>query len=305
VGTPVRLIPAITIASLLLAGCASGTPGSTGSQGPPGASVGSLSPSAGAPSAPSASAIDHATGATDLLLRLNVGGGFLPPGFLVTEAPAFSLYGDGTVIFRDDSAAPPSVIGSVARKGPFQTAHLSEEQVQATLASAIGPGGLGSARDTYDAPVADAPTTTFTLKAGGLHKTVAIAALGIDTTGGPDGAERAAFARLAQQLARFDGGGQLTTTLYAPARYRGVLGEATDPVSGTVQLWPWPDLTPADWKPAADPGLGSMRRTMTPAEVATLGIPAVEGGFTGLWLHSPAGVLFTFSLRPLLPDEPA
>jgi hypothetical protein len=304
VGTPARLIPAIAIASLLLAGCASGTPGSTGSHGPPGASVGSLSPSAGTSAAPGASAIEHATRATDLLLRLNVGGGFLPPGFLVTEAPAFSLYGDGTVIFRDDSAAPPPLIGSVARKGPFRTAHLSAEQVQATLASAIGPGGLGSARDTYDAPVADAPTTTFTLNAGGLHKTVAIAALGIDIATGPDAAARAAFARLAQQLARFDGGGQ-TTTLYAPARYRGVLGEAADPVNGTVQLWPWPDLTPADWKPAGDPGLGSMRRTMTPAEVAALGIPAVEGGFTGLWIHSPEGVLFTFSLRPLLPDEPA
>ncbi|HEY8760896.1 MAG TPA: hypothetical protein VIP52_08320 [Candidatus Dormibacteraeota bacterium] len=235
---------------------------------------------------------------------MTVGGGFLPPGFLVTEAPAFSLYGDGTVIFRDDSAAPPALSGSVARKGPFRTGRLSEVKIQAALTSAIGPGGLGTARDTYDAPVADAPTTTFTLNAGGLHKTVAIAALGIDTATGPDGPARAAFMRLAQQLTKFDGSGQLATTVYAPARYRGVLGEAGDPVNGTVQLWPWPDLTPADWKPAADPGLGSMRRTMTPAEVAALGIPGSEGGFTGLWLRGGPGLIYTFSLRPLLPDEP-
>jgi hypothetical protein len=303
VGVSARRIPAIAIASVLLAGCAAGATGSSGSSAAPGGS-GSPGPS-GTSTAPRASAIEHATGATDLLLRLDVGGGFLPPGFLVTEAPAFSLYGDGTVIFRDESAAPPLPIGSIVRKGPFRTARLSEDQIQTTLQLAIGPGGLASARDSYPAPVADAPTTTFTLNAGGLHKMVSIAALGIATPNGPDGAARGAFSQLAQQLTRFDDGGQLATSVHAPARYRGVLAEATEPVSGTVASWPWPSLTAADWKPAGDPGPAAVRRTMTPAEVAALGIPAVEGGFTGLWLRRAEGGLFSFSLRPLLPDEPS
>ena len=45
-----------------------------------------------------------------------------------------------------------------------------------------------------------------------------------------------------------------------------------------------------------------MIRTMTPAEIGVLAIPAIEGGFQGLTLQK-AGKLYTFSLRPLLPDE--
>ena len=41
---------------------------------------------------------------------------------------------------------------------------------------------------------------------------------------------------------------------------------------------------------------------MTPTEVALLGIPDVQGGMLGLTL-SKDGKFYTFSLRPLLPDE--
>jgi len=45
-----------------------------------------------------------------------------------------------------------------------------------------------------------------------------------------------------------------------------------------------------------------LARTMTPAEVGARGIPGAEGGLQGLSLQS-GGKLYTFALRPLLPDE--
>ena len=103
------LVPALV---LLVAACSSG--GATTSSGPP------SSPPTGAPSttpstapSPSIGAIDHATGPTDVLLRYDEGGGFVQPAFLATQAPIFTLYGDGTIVFRNPAADPPQPIGSV------------------------------------------------------------------------------------------------------------------------------------------------------------------------------------------------
>ena len=85
---------------------------------------------------------------------------------------------------------------------PFRTAKLGlRAQVQAILADAIGPGGLGAAREDYPpCCVADAPSTTFTLNAGGLEKAVIVGALGFDEPqSSPDDVARNAFAALAQR----------------------------------------------------------------------------------------------------------
>jgi hypothetical protein len=45
-------------------------------------------------------------------------------------------------------------------------------------------------------------------------------------------------------------------------------------------------------------------RLMSPEEVEALGITPFEGGFQGLTLIGPDdGRVYSFSLRPLLPDE--
>ena len=36
-----------------------------------------------------------------MILRYEEGGGFMMAGFIATQAPIFTLYGDGTVIFRN------------------------------------------------------------------------------------------------------------------------------------------------------------------------------------------------------------
>src|SRR5207249_1674920 len=120
---PVRILVLI---ALLMAGC-----GGTGAIPNPSDST----PSSAGPS-PIASPgqfgrIEHATGATDLLLRFEQGGGFVAPTFLATQAPIFSLYGDGTVLFRNPEADPLPLVGSVSPDRPFRMAKLNEDQIQA------------------------------------------------------------------------------------------------------------------------------------------------------------------------------
>src|SRR4029077_2363466 len=131
-------------------------------------------------------------------------------------------------------------------------AQLDEGQIEELLTFALGPGGIGTARDSYiDNGIADAPNTIFTIDAGGLKKTVVVNAIGMEPTGGPDDAARASFKKLADRLRDFDEGGTISTDTFAPTGYRGILIEReVDPnVPGPSPVaWPWKDLTAADFK---------------------------------------------------------
>jgi hypothetical protein len=250
-------------------------------------------------------AIDHKTGSTDVLLRYEEGGGFVMPAFLASQAPHFTLYGDGTVIFRNPMLELPAAEGSVGMFNPMRTTKLTEEQIQELLLLALGEGGLAVARPNYEnTMVADASTAIFTIDAGGVEKTVSVYALGMDTQAGADAAARAAFQKLAQRLTDFDQGGAFETAVYEPQAYRAVLMEAPGVQAPDVRAWPWPDLNVTDFKPSADPnGLQLPQRTMTPAEIEKLDVKDFQGGFQGLVLKGPDGKLYTLSVRPLLPDD--
>jgi hypothetical protein len=258
------------------------------------------------PSAASVGAIDHATKPTDVLLRYDVGGGLMMPGSSATQTPIFTLYGDGTVVFRNQASEPPPAIGSVTPMSPLRTARLSEDQIQAVLEEALGQGGLGIAHESYENPmVADAGTTTFDVHAGGVDKTVSVVALGMDTPGVPDAIARAAFQHLAEHLADFDAGGTVTTDVYVPADYRAILMDGTGQV-GAVP-WPWKSIKPADFAFPADPNVFQLAtKAISAADVDALGLGPVQGGFQGMVLNGPAdGKVYALSLRPLLPDETA
>jgi hypothetical protein len=296
-----RLAPIGLLSTLLLTACV-GTGSSPGASAPP-------TPSQ-TPTGTPTPAIDHPTGATAVILRMSTGGGFLAPGALLTEIPEFSLYGDGTVIFRDPakSYVEPARPDGIGLRLPFQTAHLSEPQVQAILADAIGPGGLGTAREDYPpCCVADAPSTTFTLNAGGLEKVVTVGALGFDEPqSSPDDTARAAFAALAQGLVAPDLGG-VTVTNFLPSAYRGILAEGQPDPSATVapRPWPWTSFGPADFRPSGPDGLAVPTRSLTTADVAALKLEGVEGGASSIALRTANGKVYLLALRPLLPDEPS
>jgi hypothetical protein len=285
-----RLLPASLVLVLVLAAACS-----------PAAAGPTSGPSTGPTSEPTPTAvagIEHPTGATDIVIRVETSGGFVPVEFLATSAPSFTLYGDGTVVFRDDQAPPPDPVGSVMRSVPFQTIKLDEEGIQALLEFAVGPGGIGVAAGPYMGHVADMPSTVFTVNADGRQKQVSITALTPDMHDPQDALIVTALASLAEKLRTF-GASIAGEVVYEPAGYRGVL-QKIDQANGAVVDWPWTDVKPADFVAGANEFL--LTHTLTPAQVAALNIPQVQGGMLGLNLQKD-NQLYSLALRPLLPDE--
>lgn len=295
--------------AVLIAACggAAASPSGSLSPGSPGPSQGPSQGGSPEPaSSPTSDAIDHPTGATDVILRLAEGGGFVPMEFAASQAPVFTLFGNGVVVFQQSIVAfPPPDGQGVVRGVPWRTAKLDETQIQELLAFALGQGGLAIARADYrNDTVADASTSTFTVRAGGLDKTVAVYALFEEAQPGPDGPARKAFFQLAQRLRDFDRAGAIPSDAYQPERYRGVLIETGG--GGQALAWPWPNLKPADFVAGAGDGTSGTtfpHRTLTAQEVAGLGLGEVPGGAQGMLLKGPDGKVYSFILRPLLADE--
>lgn len=241
--------------------------------------------------------IQHPTGATDVVLRLESGGGFVPIDFTATNAPIFTLYGDGRVVWRDANAPVPDRQGSVSPLAAFRTVRLTEPAIQSLLEDALGRGGLQAAAATYMGQGADLPTTTFTINADGVTKTVSATPLSVEMqpNAGP------VIAALVGLQERLSGFGAITgeSDLYAPTAYRGILMPQDAAFNPPVD-WPWTTVTPADFKTDGNEFL--LQRVLTPDDVARIGLKNVEGGFMSLTLKSGTK-FYTFSLRPLLPDE--
>ena len=295
-GAPRLARPALvaTLALVTAAGC---TPAPGGTPGPSGG------PTAGPSSQPTPTTIagiEHPTGAKEIVLRFHEGGGFVPVDFLATEAPSFTLYGDGTVVFRDPQAPQPAQVGNVIRLVPFQTIKLGEEGIQALLEQALGPGGLGIATGPYMGMAMDIPTSTFTINADGRKKEVVVNGLTPDIHQPQDKLIVTTLARFADRLRTF-GNDVAGEQLYQPAAYRGTL-QKVDQAMGATLDWPWLAIEPSDFVAGANDFL--LIRTLTPADVAALNIPNVEGGMLGLNLKQDTA-LYSLALRPLLPDESA
>lgn len=274
--------------------------------GPPSVSAPPSSAPSSAPTSTPGSfgAIEHATGPTDVILRYEEGGGMIP-AWIAASAPMFTLYGDGTIIFRNMTQDPLPPVGSVMPFQPLRTAKMSEEQIQALLEYALGQGGLGAARPNYpNDMVSDATTAVFTVNVGGLSKAVSVYALGFEADQVPDMPARRTFEKLRDRLVDIDDGGSIKTDVYAPDRYRAILLEG-QPGAPDEQAWPWKDIKTSEFVGDGDPNAFQLpARVMTVADVELLGIQPYQGGFIGLPLAGPGdGKFYSFSLRPLLPDD--
>lgn len=287
--------PAIALIAALAANACGSAP--TPTAAPTGSASPGVTPVPTATAAPTIDGIQHPTGAHDVILRMQTSGGFVPVEFMATFAPSFTLYGDGTIVFRDSNASPPTANDNVNRSVPFHTIRLGEDAIQSLLTQAIGPGGLGVAVGPYIGLGADIPSTDFTITADGRTKTVSVVGLSPDMHP-QDAAIVAALARLAQLLDGF-GTAVAGEEPYVPAAFRGVL-TPIDQAIGPVKAWPWTGITPGDFAKGANELL--MTHTLTAADVAALGINGADGGLQGLTLQAGTK-LYSFSLRPLLPDE--
>ncbi|MBX3028657.1 MAG: hypothetical protein KF809_00720 [Chloroflexi bacterium] len=234
---------------------------------------------------------------TAVALRMEVGGGFVPQSIALMEMPSFTLYADGTAIYRG-----PWLEGQTWETPPaFRVTHLDEEMTSQFLAAVhdpimtVGPSGLESV-------VADAPTTTFTFDDGTDQRTVSIYALGFERPDSPQDPALTALSTLAASLADFEswaGEHGLTTETYAPDAYLGMLVPTAVQEIGLAAEWrlsvPMDDfVTPDDgWVPQA---------VLTSDQVAEL-IPVPNGGVLGLVYADGHGGAVELVIRPLLPDE--
>lgn len=307
-----RLVAAGLASALLLTACSGGlSPTATippATSGPSATPAGSPSPTA------ETGAIAHPVGAADLVLRFDEGGGFVMPTFAMIQLPYFSLYGDGTVIYRPASAPwPEQKPGEPMRFPPLHVATMTELQVQALLRDALGDGGLGVARERYENNrVADAPTAVFTVNADGRQRRVSVYALGMaiddPANPNPDAAILGAMAAFAERLRNFDRevakGDGAAAGLYAPDRFRASILEGGPGGDGPLRPWPWPTFGPEGFS-AVDQGTGLRfpSRTISGIELSLLGIKNPEGGVSGISLLAPNGTVYGLGIRPLLPDE--
>jgi hypothetical protein len=294
---------ASAIIATVLSACVGGPP--NGSPSPAGSPLGSPTPDGTSSPSPTGPAgdISHPTGATDVILRMEHGGGFVPMGWLVTQAPYFTLYGDGTFIIQP--LEDPDLAGGWESGQPrFLKGHLDEESVQSLLEHALTTGRLAVARDHYPFDnIADASTTIFNINAGGFEKEVSVYALGEAFEGVPDPVDRAGFNQLAELLRSFEdrarSGALGEVVLYEATHYRVTLMEAFGQPVGQPVPWPWEHIVPTDFEPVGEFGLP--QAVVSAADVAQL-IDVPTGGHQGIAV-TYEGADWLLGIRPLLPDE--
>ena len=297
----VRPVAAALLAAVTVLACTTSAPAS-------GAPSAAPSTPAATPTPPPVGIV-HPTGATDVVLRFDEAGGFVPVEFLAAHVPYFTLYGDGTVVFVQSSASGQPADDGIGRGNPLRTGKLTEAQVQDLLEFALSDGALAIARADYQNPlVADAPTAIFEINADGASKKVSVVALGMeDQQPGPDTAIKTSLAKLGDRLRDFDRGGTLTSAAFAPAAYRAVLTDASGGAGAPVRPWPWPSITIDEFTfPADASALRQGTRVMTPDELDAIGIDGLENGAqSGIYVKGPDGKPYSLVIRPLLPDETA
>jgi len=142
--------------------------------------------------------MNRPTGAGEVVVQVLVDGGFVPREVALATVPITTVLGDGTVV----TGAPTLAIYPGPALAPLQAVTIDAATVDGLVARAAELGLLAGPLDFGRPPVADAPSTTVTIAAGGqTHRHVA-AALGISDEGA-GGANRRAlkeFLAVLQQL---------------------------------------------------------------------------------------------------------
>ena len=140
--------------------------------------------------------LPHATGPTDVLLRVELIGGFVPPVYNLSKPPEFTLFGDGLVVTQ----GPQIEVFPAPALPNLRSLRISEAGIQAVLREAEAAGLFEGSADYLNDRIADAPTTVFTLNAGDVETTVTAYALGFEAGPNADPDDREAQQRLIDLL---------------------------------------------------------------------------------------------------------
>lgn len=273
---------------LLTAGCAQ-RPGDTGSASPP-------SPS-DAPSLP-------ADGG--LVLEVAYTGGFVTPQMLAARLPLVSVYADGRVITQ----GPTVAIYPAPALPNLQVQQLSTDEVRDLVDQALA-AGVGDEIDYGRPPIADAPSTRFTVTTAEGTEVTEVYALSAALSPGPRGDEplpglteeqSAARDELQALLDTITLAGTEDTEGYEPDAVAAIVSEWTRLDDGLPPpepvAWPGPPLPGEALAPRLDVHCVTAR-----AEAAGSVLEAARSANAATPWTSDDGTRWSLTLRPLLPHE--
>ncbi len=263
-----------------------------------------------APPATQAGAIEHPTGPTDIVLRVNTGGGFVPVEFNLRSLPSHTLYGDGTVIRTVPTTADVAVAPNMT---PLETIKLDEVAIQSLLGQAKSAGLLDPGTVDYGdmgaLGVSDMPTTSVTLNAGGTS--VSHDAYGLTFAPSEPPAGNMTQAQLDARSA-LRGFVALTeqqdpkATAYAPTRLAVWIAPALAQPTADSEPVVWPLATAPTFSdtPGAE-GIDFRCSVVEGADVAPLVAAVMKAPAGAQWIAAAdRNATFQVVVRALLPDEP-
>lgn len=242
--------------------------------------------------------------ADSVVFRLEHVGGFTTPAESLTRIPIISVYGDGRVITQ----GPVPLVYPGPALPNLQESAISAEEVEGLLSRARA-AGVGSAVDLGRPPIADAPSTRFTVlgEKGVERFEVYALAEAADAESGLTADQRAARDKLRQFVE------SLTDSTGPLAEAQGAASEAYLPTAVAAVAEPW--VAGADvgeqreiaWPGPALPGddlgkdLGLGCVTVAGDAVGRLLTAAADANAATPW--TSGGQRWRVTLRPLLPDE--
>ncbi|MFE7629272.1 hypothetical protein [Kocuria sp. NPDC057446] len=307
--------PALVVTALLLTtacaqeGPAGAAPTASGTPTPPEAPTGPVPPTTtGTPSAPSTPPSTPWGPAEGPVIEVAHTGGFATPELLASRLPLVSVHADGRVITPGPQIAvfpPPALPG-------LQVQHVDEDAVAVLVERALR-AGVGGSDDLGSPPVADLPSTRFTVRAQDGTRVREVYALGAESPHGPPDdtltpeqrAARAALQALVQELG--DPASVLpedavgAQEVYVPEAVAGVVTAWQGPPDGPEPRpvpWPGPPLPGEPLEPRL--GLSCVLAAGEQAR-AVMDAAAAADSLTP-WVSEDGG-RWSVALRPLLPHE--
>jgi hypothetical protein len=244
-------------------------------------------------------------GGTALVLRVEHVGGFMPAQWTYGRLPISSLYADGRLI--TEGPMPASYPGPALPN--VQVQELDAATVQEAADRAVA-AGIAERGDLGSPPIADAPSTRFTL--GTAEGVVTRDVYALSEFDGEDVglteeqvADRARLRELLTFLSdlgqRPSPDGRAAVEPYVPEAVAAISAPWTDPddrLDHPERPWPGPALPGAPI--GALPGVGCL--TATGDEATAVLAAAEDANALTPWL-SADGVRWSVLFRPLLPDE--
>jgi hypothetical protein len=249
---------------------------------------------AGGPADPDPTAAPATSG---LVLRVEYTGGFLTPATIAARLPSVSVYADGRMITQ----GPVPAIWPGPALPNLQVTELDPAAVQDLVDRALAAGVAGTA-DLGMPPVADAPSTRFTLVTTEATYQREVYALG----GTPEGSgltpeQEETRGRLYDLLASMPSADGVTTSPYAAGSVAAVVTPWIDPQDGLVQPeLPWPGPALPGEPTGGPPDVTCV--TATGAQAEDMVRSARTANAATPWATGD-GLRWTVVFRPLLPDE--